>query len=92
MIIRDGKVIGRSDLELVHYFNCPFQLSNPPPSLLTHHAHTSKFISDSPSSAIESAVDVHDGDVVVLATDGLFSNVYNSEIVEVVEGLKVICF
>ncbi len=34
-------------------------------------------------------MDVRDGDVVVLATDGLFSNVYDSEVAEVIQGIKV---
>lgn len=29
LAIRDGTIIGESD-ETVHYFNCPFQLSNAP--------------------------------------------------------------
>ena len=30
LVVRDGKVVARSR-DVMHYFNCPYQLSNPPP-------------------------------------------------------------
>ena len=35
LAIRNGAIIGES-METVHYFNCPFQLSNPPPGSISH--------------------------------------------------------
>ncbi|XP_042503237.1 probable protein phosphatase 2C 55 [Macadamia integrifolia] len=50
-------------------FNCPFQLGK----------H-----SDNPSVAIESKVEVEEGDIIVAGTDGLFDNLFQQEIFEIV--------
>ncbi|KAH0560194.1 protein phosphatase PTC7 homolog [Cotesia glomerata] len=68
VIVRKGKVVHRSS-EQQHYFNTPFQLSLPPPG------HSDLVLSDSPESADTSTFGVEDGDVILLATDGVFDNV-----------------
>lgn len=68
VIVRHGKVVHRSE-EQQHYFNTPFQLSLPPPG------HTGMVLSDRPESADTSNFRVEDGDVILLATDGVFDNV-----------------
>lgn len=67
MVVRHGKVIHRSE-EQQHYFNTPFQLSLPPPG---YHAEV---LSDQPDSAVTENFPVEDGDVILLATDGVFDN------------------
>ena len=32
LVVRNGRVVSKSQ-DVVHYFNCPYQLSNPPPGL-----------------------------------------------------------
>lgn len=68
MLIR-GEVVYRSPVQQ-HYFDCPFQLGSNS--------------MDSPSSGDEMAVSVKPGDVIVAGTDGLFDNVFESEIEKLV--------
>uniref|UniRef100_A0A2H8TK18 Protein phosphatase n=1 Tax=Melanaphis sacchari TaxID=742174 RepID=A0A2H8TK18_9HEMI len=68
MVVRGGHVVHRSE-EQQHYFNTPYQLSVPPP------AHSGQVLSDSPDSADTSDFAVENGDVILLATDGVFDNV-----------------
>ncbi|KAG5314905.1 PPTC7 phosphatase, partial [Pseudoatta argentina] len=68
VVVRRGEVVHRSS-EQQHYFNTPFQLSLPPPG------HSDLVLRDSPESADTSSFGVEDGDVILLATDGVFDNV-----------------
>lgn len=68
MVVRCGRVIHRSE-EQQHYFNTPFQLSLPPPG------HGDNVLSDRPESADQLSFPVLDGDVILVATDGVFDNV-----------------
>ncbi|KAG2393653.1 hypothetical protein C9374_007184 [Naegleria lovaniensis] len=74
-----SKVIYRSK-EQQHYFNAPYQLSVIPPEL-----DSDELIKDDPSCA-----DLHincctlrEGDYIVLATDGLFDNLFDSDILKI---------
>ncbi|XP_015519611.1 protein phosphatase PTC7 homolog [Neodiprion pinetum] len=68
VVVRRGEVVHRSS-EQQHYFNTPFQLSSPPPG------HSGLVLSDRPEAADTSSFGVEDGDVILLATDGVFDNV-----------------
>ncbi|XP_063220781.1 protein phosphatase PTC7 homolog isoform X2 [Bacillus rossius redtenbacheri] len=68
VVLRRGRVVHRSQ-EQQHYFNTPFQLSLPPP------AHSGLVLSDRPESADTANFQVEHGDVILLATDGVFDNV-----------------
>ncbi|XP_011187506.1 protein phosphatase PTC7 homolog [Zeugodacus cucurbitae] len=68
MVVRQGEIIHKSE-EQQHYFNTPFQLSLPPPG----HGHN--VLSDSPDSADTLSFSVKEGDVILVATDGVFDNV-----------------
>lgn len=67
IVVRKGEIVHKSD-EQQHYFNTPFQLSLPPPG--NNHV-----LSDSPQSADRDSFPVEDGDVILVATDGVFDNV-----------------
>jgi len=41
-----------------------------------------------PSSAILSSVEVREGDMVVLGTDGFFYNVYDTEVAQILQEMK----
>ena len=75
-------------LQQLHYFNCPFQLGftadsiDQPPSSSTASAAASPF--DLPSSALSSSLSLLADDVVVLSSDGLFDNVDERSIVQLV--------
>ncbi|KAJ1350639.1 hypothetical protein KIN20_006472 [Parelaphostrongylus tenuis] len=66
MVVRNGRVIIKSE-EQVHYFNAPFQLTLPPEGYRG-------FIGDTPDLADKSEIRVQKGDIIVLATDGLWDN------------------
>lgn len=80
IVVRKGKIVHQSH-EQQHYFNTPFQLSFPPP----FHRNV---LSDSPQSADQSSFPVEDGDVVLMATDGVFDNVPVNMLLEVLKGLE----
>ncbi|KAH1025539.1 hypothetical protein HUJ05_010247 [Dendroctonus ponderosae] len=67
MVVRRGRVVRRSE-EQQHYFNTPFQLSLPPPG------YRADVLSDRPESASSDNFPVEDGDVILVATDGVFDN------------------
>ncbi|VDK47355.1 unnamed protein product [Anisakis simplex] len=76
LVLRKGEIVYRSR-EQTHYFNAPFQLS-----LLPESAGGSGFFGDPPEKAELNSIDLQSGDVVVLATDGLWDNVSESVIIE----------
>jgi len=75
LVVRSGEVVHRSQ-EQQHYFNTPFQLSLPPTEL------QSEVLADRPESADQYEFCVEDGDVILLATDGIFDNVPDRLLVE----------
>ncbi|KAL9268033.1 putative protein phosphatase 2C 71 [Drosera capensis] len=67
-VIRNGCVYYRS-IPMVHEFNFPVRIGQ----------------DDDPLEVLEEFhVDIEDGDVIVIATDGLFDNLYEQEIVSIV--------
>ncbi|EDV90793.1 protein phosphatase PTC7 homolog fig [Drosophila grimshawi] len=80
LVLRHGKVLHRSD-EQLHVFNTPYQLSVPP----TSQMH--KVLSDQPEEAICTQLGLQQGDLVLVATDGLFDNVVESELVQQLQQL-----
>jgi hypothetical protein len=69
MVIRGGEPIFRSE-EQQHAFNFPYQLGP-----------VSK---DSPKDTQSFVVKIQTGDIVVLGSDGLFDNVFDEEIIDIV--------
>ncbi|XP_027365128.1 probable protein phosphatase 2C 71 isoform X3 [Abrus precatorius] len=68
IIIRDGSIFKKST-PMFHEFNFPFQIVK----------------GEDPSDLIEDyMIDLHDGDVVVTATNGLFDNLYEQEIASII--------
>ncbi|XP_072164491.1 protein phosphatase PTC7 homolog [Diadema setosum] len=80
LIVRGGRIVHRSE-EQQHYFNTPFQLSIAPPGLRT-------ILSDSPHSASSSLFNVREGDIILMATDGLFDNMSETMILGELSKLK----
>ncbi|XP_076344823.1 protein phosphatase PTC7 homolog isoform X2 [Tachypleus tridentatus] len=81
LVVRQGRIIHRSE-EQTHYFNTPFQLSLPPPSV------TGQVLSDSPESADTSSFRVEEGDLILVATDGLFDNLPENMILRELSKLR----
>ena len=72
LVVRNRNVLHRVH-ELVHSINAPFQLAVLPPGM--QHA-----FSDRVSDAIRDKIEVQYGDVIVMGTDGLFDNRFNTQI------------
>lgn len=68
-----------------HAFNTPYQLSVVPPSMLLRAA---KFggaqLMDQPRDAEVSRIHLRHGDVLVLASDGLWDNLFNQDVLRIV--------
>ena len=69
MLIRRGEPIFRSE-EQQHSFNFPYQLGT-----------SSR---DSPKDTQSFTVIIQEGDIVILGSDGLFDNVFDEDIVDIV--------
>ncbi|KAL1918436.1 uncharacterized protein VTP21DRAFT_3096 [Calcarisporiella thermophila] len=76
LIIRDGQVFYQAP-SLQHFFNCPYQLTIAP-------SGSGEYILDKPGDALRTTQQLYDGDFIILATDGLFDNLYNSEALAIV--------
>jgi len=81
MLIRNGNVISKSK-EQTHYFNCPFQLSLPTPGYNS--------ITDTPKQAdLYSIESIQPNDILILASDGLFDNVSEVDILKALDRVDV---
>ncbi|KAI3643846.1 hypothetical protein MP228_010010 [Amoeboaphelidium protococcarum] len=69
--------------EAQHYFNAPFQLAKLPPSISEHHKRY--FMCDKPSDAFKSSFGpLKHGDLIIMASDGLFDNLFPEDIGKIV--------
>ncbi|TXG74467.1 hypothetical protein EZV62_003046 [Acer yangbiense] len=73
-IIREGRIIYSSSPQ-EHYFDCPYQLSS---EVVTQTYLDADLIS---LQKQVSSVEMREGDIIVMGTDGLFDNVFDHEIV-----------
>ncbi|KAF9918181.1 hypothetical protein BX616_010053 [Lobosporangium transversale] len=80
LLIRDNKCIYESPSQQ-HFWNCPYQLTILPPGYPGANHH----VMDTPKDAAQSTHQLQDGDVIVLATDGFWDNVFTKEAIELVE-------
>ncbi|KAH8384043.1 hypothetical protein KR009_011826 [Drosophila setifemur] len=81
LVIRNGRVLHRSE-EQTHGFNTPYQLTVAP-----EHTKDSVY-SDRPEMAVVSRLPLQPGDLVVLATDGLFDNLPEGMLLEMLQKLE----
>ncbi|KAF9154016.1 Protein phosphatase PTC7 [Linnemannia schmuckeri] len=80
LLIRDNKCIYESPSQQ-HFWNCPYQLTVLPPGYPGAKQH----VMDMPKDAAQSTHQLQDGDVIVLATDGFWDNVFTKEAIELVD-------
>eukprot|EP00892_Ulva_mutabilis_P007620 jgi/Ulvmu1/522/UM001_0530.1 len=73
-IIRDGEIVFATE-SLQHGFNMPFQLGNK--EIIPH--------TDLPDAALRTVVEVEAGDVVIMASDGFFDNVWDKDLARLVK-------
>ncbi|XP_023169426.1 protein phosphatase PTC7 homolog isoform X2 [Drosophila hydei] len=76
LIIRDGAIVCRS-LEQQHHFNTPYQLAVPPPG------QGLNVLTDGPECAALLEFDMQPGDILILATDGVYDNVSEELLLQV---------
>lgn len=81
LVIRQGSIVHQSS-EQQHYFNTPYQLAIPPPG------QAGAVIQDSLDEAESTSFSVELGDLIVLATDGLFDNVSTEQILNELSQLE----
>ncbi|RUS16617.1 hypothetical protein BC937DRAFT_90991, partial [Endogone sp. FLAS-F59071] len=79
ILIRGRKVIYESPSQQ-HFFNCPYQLTVIP----ENYPDQGMYIRDKPQDAQCSSFTLQDGDLILLATDGFFDNVYAHEALAIV--------
>ncbi|KAL7685617.1 putative CBS domain, PPM-type phosphatase domain, PPM-type phosphatase domain superfamily [Plasmopara halstedii] len=90
---RKGAHVTYRSPQQLHYFNCPFQLGFAGTSLAsevvddlgqTHSHMKEKPLFETPESGVRLRVPVLEGDLILLATDGLFDNVDEDVLLEIV--------
>ena len=80
LVIRNGKVIGKSDPQC-HVFNAPYQLSKSPKGFNS--------FSDTPSKAAFNEFQCEQGDIIVIASDGMFDNIFEEDIIKLLGRLNL---
>lgn len=70
VVVRDGRLIARTS-EQQHYFNCPFQLGTDSMDTVEMGATLN--------------VQLEHGDWLIVATDGLWDNVFDTEVLDIVK-------
>lgn len=65
VVVRDGKIVAKTK-EIVHYFDCPYQLSEDSP--------------DRPKDGTRLTIKVQKGDFIIMGSDGIFDNLKDTEI------------
>jgi len=78
----DLKIVYKSD-EQQHSFNAPYQLTRMPRGFSKKHK-IKGYYADTPEDALTYDCNVEKGDIVILASDGLYDNLYTKDIVAVI--------
>ncbi|DBA04229.1 TPA: hypothetical protein N0F65_009464 [Lagenidium giganteum] len=95
---RKGAHVSYRSPQQLHYFNCPFQLGfvgadlrkditndlDAAPSTPSPTAMSEKPLFETPDNAVRLRVPVLEGDLIVLATDGLFDNIEEDTLLDIV--------
>ncbi|KAI7907699.1 phosphatase 2C-like domain-containing protein [Cokeromyces recurvatus] len=84
LLVRDKQIVYESPSQQ-HYFNCPYQLTVVPDS----YPNRDELVTDLPKDADTKSFFLKDGDLILLATDGYFDNMYPEETLEIInENMK----
>lgn len=83
---RKGAHVSYRSPQQLHYFNCPFQLGYIGPTYQDDSAVTKvqKPLFETPKDGLRLRVPVVEGDLIIIATDGLFDNVDEETLLSVV--------
>ncbi|KAF9427364.1 Protein phosphatase PTC7 [Podila epigama] len=80
LLIRNNQCVYESPSQQ-HFWNCPYQLTVLPPG----YPGAGQHVMDMPKDAAQTTHQLQDGDVIVLATDGFWDNVFTEEAIELVD-------
>jgi len=79
MVVRENKIVHRT-LSQQHRFNAPYQLSIRPEG--------SKGLNDKPEDSQTEELDLEIGDIIVMASDGFFDNLFDEDILKILSHVK----
>ncbi|KAH8554804.1 phosphatase 2C-like domain-containing protein, partial [Umbelopsis sp. PMI_123] len=79
ILIRDQKIVFESPSQQ-HFFNCPYQLTVLP----DNDPNRGTYVTDLPKDGDRKSFFLRNGDLIILATDGYFDNVYSHETLQIV--------
>ncbi|KAG1054126.1 hypothetical protein G6F43_003846 [Rhizopus delemar] len=79
VLVRDKKIVYESPSQQ-HYFNCPYQLTVVP----RNYPNRDEFVTDLPKDGDRKTFYLKNGDLILLATDGYFDNVYAEETLDII--------
>ncbi|XP_017020459.1 protein phosphatase PTC7 homolog fig [Drosophila kikkawai] len=82
LVVRNGRILHRSE-EQTHAFNTPFQLTVPPGGGQDYSLYC-----DRPEMAVSTRLTLQPHDLVILATDGLFDNMPDSMLLQMLKGIR----
>merc|ERR1712157_235843 len=91
LVIRNTKVVHKS-IPQCHYFNAPYQLSIKSADFLNSEIGSrfqSKALTDGPDKADFDEFQCETGDIIILASDGMFDNVHEEQVNLMLERLEV---
>jgi protein phosphatase PTC7 len=89
MIMRNKVVVFKSQPQ-THRYNAPYQLACIPPSTSAINLSENFIYRDMPEDSINLTHALEDGDFLLLSTDGLFDNLYEDEIANILDQFLVI--
>ena len=69
LVVRDGAIVARTR-EIIHYFDCPYQLGSDSP--------------DRPKDGTTLQTDIYPGDIIIAGSDGVFDNLSDGDILDLV--------
>lgn len=90
VVVRNKRIIHKSQ-EQRHYFNSPFQMAILPDEVEPDRAEPNgdmEPVNDSPDRATTSSFKLSEGDFIVVATDGLWDNLGEEELLRELAGIK----
>ncbi|KAI9296950.1 protein serine/threonine phosphatase 2C [Neoconidiobolus thromboides FSU 785] len=81
LIIRNRSEIIYKSQEQQHFFNCPYQLSIIPKEYQLNQG----YIKNEPSDCNQIELELKENDLIILATDGYFDNVFDEETINIIQ-------
>lgn len=83
VVVRDNEVVHKSRSQ-VHAFNAPFQLS-----IVPKYLNRGSY-GDAPHKADFASFQCEEGDIIIMASDGMFDNIYDNQLIDILTKLGVV--